>query len=346
MKKIYFRSFLSKKLIFQLIILCITITFYPSYTHANEPNNNLKKSDISDKNSPEVLRNQKISLERELKILRSNFEQKKLEIQEVEILEFNVAKEIETVIFSSIPNVNKDNLKTTETKEELQNLAKNEVSIFNDQFEYFFIDDEEITTLGGKNLALNLIRKINSQQQQFRISLPLECSESNISPSSFDTEENKKKIINSCISTLEDSMQKGTNQFKNLILDTFSQPKINLKKEINSINNQINNQEELLMQVENLIGTSEDITDNIVKVTIPILGLFLVLLLLSPRFFKDEIQVNIFNSNLILELLTVYILVSTILVLGLANRIENEVLGTLLGGISGYVLGRTVASKN
>ncbi|WP_172298407.1 hypothetical protein [Pseudoruegeria sp. HB172150] len=41
-----------------------------------------------------------------------------------------------------------------------------------------------------------------------------------------------------------------------------------------------------------------------------------------------------------LELVTVFVLTVTILILGLANKIQNEALAALIGGISGYVLGR------
>ena len=48
----------------------------------------------------------------------------------------------------------------------------------------------------------------------------------------------------------------------------------------------------------------------------------------------------IFSSGILVEIITVLLLTMSILILGLANRIEGPVLGTLLGGISGYVLNR------
>jgi hypothetical protein len=48
----------------------------------------------------------------------------------------------------------------------------------------------------------------------------------------------------------------------------------------------------------------------------------------------------IFASGILVEIITVLLLTMSILILGLANRIEGPVLGTLLGGISGYVLNR------
>ncbi len=46
------------------------------------------------------------------------------------------------------------------------------------------------------------------------------------------------------------------------------------------------------------------------------------------------------NYPLFLELTTVFVLTAAILVLGLADKIEDEGLAALIGGISGYVLGR------
>ena len=48
----------------------------------------------------------------------------------------------------------------------------------------------------------------------------------------------------------------------------------------------------------------------------------------------------IFGSGILVEIITVLLLTMTILILGLADKIKSEVLGTLLGGISGYVLNR------
>jgi hypothetical protein len=64
-------------------------------------------------------------------------------------------------------------------------------------------------------------------------------------------------------------------------------------------------------------------------------------LLLIPAVYKGTPAVDhIFQSGLLLELMTVFLLTSAILLLGASNKINAEVLGTLIGGISGYVLGK------
>lgn len=46
------------------------------------------------------------------------------------------------------------------------------------------------------------------------------------------------------------------------------------------------------------------------------------------------------NYPMFLELVTVFVLTASILILGLAGKIGDEALAALIGGISGYVLGR------
>lgn len=48
----------------------------------------------------------------------------------------------------------------------------------------------------------------------------------------------------------------------------------------------------------------------------------------------------VFSSGLLTEITTILLLTMTILILGLAGKMPGEVLGTLIGGISGYVLNR------
>jgi len=48
---------------------------------------------------------------------------------------------------------------------------------------------------------------------------------------------------------------------------------------------------------------------------------------------------------LLIQIFTIFLLTSTILVLGFAGKISQDSLGTLLGGISGYVLGRNITNS-
>ncbi|WP_139826242.1 hypothetical protein [Derxia lacustris] len=84
------------------------------------------------------------------------------------------------------------------------------------------------------------------------------------------------------------------------------------------------------------------IDKKIIQWGLPVLGLLLIGILVIPVLYKDkELQAAIFASGIVLDVFTVFLLTVTILLLGLGHRLSENVLGTLLGGISGYVLGRS-----
>ncbi len=83
--------------------------------------------------------------------------------------------------------------------------------------------------------------------------------------------------------------------------------------------------------------------DRILVWTLPLYGLLMILMLFIPKFYPDvKVRNTIFSSGIILQLITVYLLTVTILILGISEKISSEVLGTLIGGISGYVLGKNM----
>jgi len=84
------------------------------------------------------------------------------------------------------------------------------------------------------------------------------------------------------------------------------------------------------------------IDKKIIQWGLPAFGLLLLGILAIPKLYKDkELQATIFSSGIVLDMFTVFLLTITILLLGLGHRLSENVLGTLLGGISGYVLGRS-----
>lgn len=82
-------------------------------------------------------------------------------------------------------------------------------------------------------------------------------------------------------------------------------------------------------------------------VGLPAFCLTILLLYLLPQWLiRNQPNKNHDYSSL-LQLITVFLLTMTILILGLSGLITGEVLGTLIGGISGYVLNKSVtAARN
>lgn len=58
------------------------------------------------------------------------------------------------------------------------------------------------------------------------------------------------------------------------------------------------------------------------------------------KYAGNQQQNSEFSFTLFLEMMTVFLLTGAILILGLAAKIDNQGLAALIGGISGYVLGR------
>lgn len=79
---------------------------------------------------------------------------------------------------------------------------------------------------------------------------------------------------------------------------------------------------------------------------LPAFGLVLLAIFAIPKLYRDkELQAEIFSSGIVLDMFTVFLLTITILLLGLGRKLTENVLGTLLGGIAGYVLGRSTAGR-
>lgn len=68
-------------------------------------------------------------------------------------------------------------------------------------------------------------------------------------------------------------------------------------------------------------------------------------ILAGLKLFAPEIQHELVGSGQIVQFVTILILLGVILALGLAERLEGETLGTLLGGLAGYVLSQGIGRQ-
>ena len=151
----------------------------------------------------------------------------------------------------------------------------------------------------------------------------------------------EKNLINEFISSMDETV---FNSHKNRIADYFSSALNKIELLISSKNKDleglIKSYDEVSLKIEGKKEKQTKIDSLIVTFVLPGLALLLILLVLAPRIYSGNEIPKIFFNGLMLEILTVLLLTSTILILGIGGRIESNVLGTLLGGISGYVLGR------
>lgn len=67
--------------------------------------------------------------------------------------------------------------------------------------------------------------------------------------------------------------------------------------------------------------------------------------LAGVKLFSEKVQQELIASGQIVQFVTILILLGVILALGLAQRLAAETLGTLLGGLAGYVLSQGVGRQ-
>lgn len=107
------------------------------------------------------------------------------------------------------------------------------------------------------------------------------------------------------------------------VVDLLEARKAEVKKKLS----ELENQEKAKQSLPYVIG---------------LIGLLSILVLLVVRIFPPELQTEWINSGQVIQFVTVMVLLSVIMALGLAGIITENTLGTLLGGIAGYVLSQGV----
>jgi hypothetical protein len=127
----------------------------------------------------------------------------------------------------------------------------------------------------------------------------------------------------------------------------LNQAKTAADARVNELNGQIEAKKkqsiDILTKIEGKQAGQRGIDQLLIYVALPIFGVLVIALMVIPLMYRNPaLQHLIFESGILLELITVFLLTTTILLLGIGGKIEKEVLGTLLGGISGYVLGRSL----
>lgn len=127
----------------------------------------------------------------------------------------------------------------------------------------------------------------------------------------------------------------------------------NLENSILNLNAKYNeakkNVDELALLKADAKKINQSQTDDLlIKVIVPIFALLLLAILFIPWIYRDKAVIisALFEDKLLLQSFTVFILVITIILLALGNKLTEQALGTLLGGISVYVLQQTLGAAN
>jgi len=187
--------------------------------------------------------------------------------------------------------------------------------------------------------AAGIVQALKAKLQPPMPATPQACQQS---PKPSDGEKELAVLVGNCATEVESIIQKSAlpEERRKAVEDatkSLTELKNTLTTQFKTVNDQFQRAQEKEQK-------KFDISQTAVTYIVPIVGFFLVIILIVPRWYPAETQKSIFQNALLLELLSVYLLISTILLLGLSGRIEGNTLGTLLGGISGYVLGKTMQS--
>lgn len=318
---------------------CCVLDVSSAFAQSTKPVTGAAEAKLEEGN-PAALRRRKAQLEAENVQLRSTLADRKRELEEIRLIELEISGSGEARQRTDTSTVT-DIRRTPDAVYggELEARARVNLTELGGETRSR-IDADRFTSFAAKKLALDLRR---GSSMPTRRDVPKECSPPRPNKTAPATE--LERLVADCAAAVVRAVGTGSSTSGNAAQQEVARVKGAIEQEIATATRKVSDNDLLIIEVENMLGKSNDLTETIVRWTIPSLGVLLVLILLGPRLYSNAIQEDIFSTKLILELLTVYILVSTILILGLANRIQNEVLGTLLGGISGYVLGRSLASR-
>lgn len=114
-----------------------------------------------------------------------------------------------------------------------------------------------------------------------------------------------------------------------------------LKKETDQLVEALQKRRAALVTHNQVAETKQDIFQYL-WVIIGVIGLLSIGTIFVIKLFEPELQQQWVASGQVIQFVTVMILLSVIMALGLASILKENTLGTLLGGIAGYVLSQGV----
>ena len=109
----------------------------------------------------------------------------------------------------------------------------------------------------------------------------------------------------------------------------------------------------LMAKVNSARGAQTKTTENsrdklLITMVIPIFAGILAIIIFTPYFLRNNSEMfkKILDDKILLQVFTIFILVISVLLLGIGGKLSNETLGTLLGGISVYVLQKSLEPRS
>jgi hypothetical protein len=137
----------------------------------------------------------------------------------------------------------------------------------------------------------------------------------------------------------------GFQLYKQSLIGAFGRRMEEIRGSRDSSRAEVQRLRQRAMALAHEIGTQEvngtQFDSRLVYFGLPAFAAVLIILFLMPLLYRrPEVQHWLLTSGMLLELATIVIVTATVLLLALAGRIHAEVVGALLGALSGYMLGR------
>jgi hypothetical protein len=137
----------------------------------------------------------------------------------------------------------------------------------------------------------------------------------------------------------------GFQVYKQTLIAAFGRRMAEIRESRDSSRAEVQRLRQRAMALAHAIGTQEtngtQFDARLVYFGLPAFAAVLIILFLMPLMYKrPEVQRWLLTSGMLLELATIVIVTAAVLLLALAGRIHAEVIGALLGALSGYMLGR------
>lgn len=251
----------------------------------------------------------------------------------------DLTKKVESLDSTFLQNDKKEDL-TLNEDQIIQNIADFKDLFYNIPYRDEIIDirgiSSSIRTIISKFLnSSQILKKINNKQDKFR------SEDSNLS---------REPVIKSEIDLNNLKIHLGAESINSLIEELIKICDTEIKKwdeDLKDTKIQIAKDIEYIKLLDQKINEEETEIDGLaIKIGLPLFCITILLLFLGPKiislFDKTDLEVPKENSpqSVLLEISTVLLLTMSILILGLSDKIDSDVLGTLIGGISGYVLNR------
>lgn len=136
----------------------------------------------------------------------------------------------------------------------------------------------------------------------------------------------------------------GFQVYKQALIGAFARHMDDIRVSRDSSRAEVQRLRRRAMGLAHDIGSLESGTQfdaRLVYFGLPAFAAVLIILFLTPLMYKrPEVQHWLLTSGMLLEMSTIVIVTAAVILLALAGRIHAEVIGALLGALSGYMLGR------